>query len=53
MTGWVVVCEDGETRHHRPFATRWGAEFWANWGHICTTRHEYRTIEIHDQETAA
>ena len=30
-SGYVVVCEDGETRHPGVFATRRDADLWAWW----------------------
>lgn len=46
VTGYVAVCEDGETRHPGVFATRRDADLWAWWGHCCTHTHEIRPVEI-------
>lgn len=34
-----VTCEDGQSRHDAPFATRQEADQFAWWGHVCTAKH--------------
>lgn len=36
-----VDCEDGQVRHDRPFANMLLARHFAEFGHCCTTKHEY------------
>lgn len=36
---WVVTCLDVPEQPSRAFASRADAETWAEWGHLCTTRH--------------
>jgi len=45
VTGYLVVCEGGETRHPGVFATRRDANHWADHGHCCTATHQIRTVE--------
>lgn len=39
-----VVCEDGAIRHQAHFESRRQAEDFAEWGHVCTNRHEIEVV---------
>jgi hypothetical protein len=49
---WIVICEDGRQRHDGLFATVGEAEEWANWGHLCTSRHRIVDPDITEGELA-
>lgn len=47
----VVICEDGRCRHlhdvpNGSFTTMVQAHIWADQGHVCTNRHEFRRVEV-------
>jgi hypothetical protein len=41
---WIVYCEDGVSRHTRPFDEYEAAQQWADQGHACDGAHDIEEV---------